>query len=129
MRGWLGAGSGCTWCDSIRRGHGGQLQPFIDNHSIAGAVVLVANKDKVLDLEAVGYSNVPDKKPMQTSDLFYIASQTKCFTAVALMMMMDEGKVNIDDPVEKYLPEFKGQKVEQEEKPRTRPRIRSRSKR
>jgi len=90
-----------------------KLQPFIDNHVIAGAVVLVANRDRVLDLEAVGYSNLPAQKPMKTTDLFFIASQTKCFTATALMMMVDEGKVNIDDPVEKYLPEFKGQMVEE----------------
>ncbi len=92
-----------------------KLQPFIDNHVIAGAVVLVADRDKVLDLEAVGYSNLPAKKPMKTTDLFYIASMTKCFTAAALMMTVDEGKVNINDPVEKYLPEFKGQMVEEAE--------------
>ena len=95
-------------------GMGAKLQPFIDNQVIAGAVVLVANMDKVLDLEAVGYANLPAKKPMKTSDLFYIASMTKCFTATALMMLVDEGKVRIDDPVEKYLPEFKGQLVAEE---------------
>ncbi len=82
---------------------------------IAGAVVVVTDKDRVLDLETMGYSNLPAGKPMQPSDLFYIASMTKCFTATALMMMVDEGKVNIDDPVEKYLPEFKGQMVEEAE--------------
>jgi len=93
-------------------GMAAKLQPFIDNHVVAGAVVLVANKDEILDLEAVGYSNLPAHKPMKTTDLFYIASMTKCFTATALMMLVDEGKVNINDPVEKYLPEFKGQMVE-----------------
>jgi len=95
-------------------GMAAKLQPFIDDHVIAGAVVLVCDKDRVLDLEAVGYANLPAHKPMKTTDLFYIASMTKCFTATALMMMVDEGKVNIDDPVEKYLPEFKGQLVAEE---------------
>ncbi|HEY5313923.1 MAG TPA: serine hydrolase domain-containing protein [Pirellulales bacterium] len=93
-------------------GMDGALRPFIDEHVIAGAVVLVTGKDHVLDLEAIGYSDLATRKPMQTTDLFYIASMTKCFTSAALMMLVDEGQVNIDDPVEKYLPEFKGQMVE-----------------
>ena len=85
------------------------LQPFVDKHQLAGAVVLVADKDKVLDTEAVGYANVAAKKPMRTDCLFWIASQSKPITAAALMMLVDEGKVKLDDPVEKYLPEFRGQ--------------------
>ena len=86
-----------------------KLQPFVDNHTLAGAVTLVADKDKVLSLEAVGFADIAAKKPMQTDALFWIASQSKPITATALMMLVDEGKVNLDDPVEKYLPEFKGQ--------------------
>jgi CubicO group peptidase (beta-lactamase class C family) len=87
------------------------LQPFVDSHSLAGAVVLVADKDKVLDLEAVGYADVAAKKPMKTDALFWIASQSKPITATALMMLVDENKVKLDDPVENYLPEFKEIKV------------------
>jgi CubicO group peptidase (beta-lactamase class C family) len=87
------------------------LQPFVDHHVLAGAVILVASKDKVLDLEAVGYADIAAKKPMRTDDLFWIASQSKPITATALMMLVDEGKICVDDPVEKYLPEFKGQMV------------------
>ena len=87
------------------------LQPFVDRHVLAGAVVLVATKDKVLDVEAVGYADVAAKKPMRTDSVFWIASQSKPITATALMMLVDEGKVKLDDPVEKYLPEFKGQMV------------------
>ena len=87
------------------------LQPFVDSHTLAGAVVLVADKNKVLDVEAVGYADVAAKKPMQTDCVFWIASQSKPITAAALMMLVDEGKVKLDDPVEKYLPEFKGQMV------------------
>jgi CubicO group peptidase (beta-lactamase class C family) len=88
-----------------------KLRPFVDNQTIAGCVLLVANKDRILDLETAGYSDIDKKTPMQPDNLFWIASMTKSFTAVALMMMVDEGKVNINDPVEKYLPEFKGQMV------------------
>jgi CubicO group peptidase (beta-lactamase class C family) len=88
-----------------------KLQPFVDNHVIGGCVVLVADKEKILDLETVGYSDLDAKTPMQPNDLFWIASMTKSFTAAALMMMVDEEKLDINDPVEKYLPEFKGQMV------------------
>ena len=57
----------------------------------------------------MGYADIAAKKPMRTDNLFWIASMTKPITATALMMLVDEGKVNVDDPVEKYLPEFKGQ--------------------
>jgi CubicO group peptidase (beta-lactamase class C family) len=86
-----------------------QLQPFVDSHTLAGAVTLVATKDKILDISAVGYADVAAKKPMSIDALFWIASMSKPITATALMMLVDEGKVNVDDPVEKYLPEFKGQ--------------------
>jgi CubicO group peptidase (beta-lactamase class C family) len=94
-----------------------KLQPFVEKSVIAGAVVLVADKDKILDLEAVGYRDLTTKEPIQTTDLFYIASMTKTFTAAGLMMLVDEGRVKLDDPVEKYLPEFKGQMVQQEGRP------------
>lgn len=87
------------------------MQPLVDNQTIAGAVMLVASKDKVLSLEAVGYSDLAEKRPMRTDDLFWIASMSKAMTASALMMLVDEGKVNVDDPVEKYLPDFRGQMV------------------
>jgi CubicO group peptidase (beta-lactamase class C family) len=88
-----------------------KLQPFVDHHTLAGAVTLVASKDKVLSLEAVGFQDIAAKKPMQTDCLFWIASMSKPITATALMMLVDAGKVNVDDPVEKYLPEFKGQSL------------------
>jgi CubicO group peptidase (beta-lactamase class C family) len=83
------------------------LQPFIDSHSLAGAVTLVANKEKVLALDAVGFADVSAKKPMHTDSVFWIASMSKPITAAGLMILVDEGKVKLDDPVEKYLPEFK----------------------
>src|ERR1019366_4836036 len=87
------------------------LQPYVDNHTLAGAVGLVANKDKVLDVEAVGYADVSGSRPMLIDAIFWIASMSKPITAAALMMLVDEGKLKLDDPVEKYLPEFKNLQV------------------
>jgi CubicO group peptidase (beta-lactamase class C family) len=94
-----------------------KLKPFVENDVIPGAVVLVADKDKILDLETVGYSDVDKKTPMEVNDLFMIASMSKTITSVGLMMMVDEGKVSLDDPVEKYLPAFKGQMVADQHDP------------
>jgi CubicO group peptidase (beta-lactamase class C family) len=82
------------------------LQPFVDRHELAGAVMLVASKDKVLDLETVGYADIAARKSMRTDALFWIASMSKPIAATALMMLVDEGKVRLDDSVEKYLPQF-----------------------
>lgn len=87
------------------------VQPFADRQELAGAVMLVADKDKVLATETVGWADIAAQKPMQADSMFWIASQSKPITASALMMLVDEGKVNVDYPVEKYLPEFKGQMV------------------
>jgi CubicO group peptidase (beta-lactamase class C family) len=86
-----------------------KLRPFVENKTTAGAVVLVANKDRVLALEAVGYADLANKEPMRPDSLFWIESMSKAITATALMILVDDGKVKIDDPVEKYLPEFEGQ--------------------
>ncbi len=90
------------------------LQSAVDKHLVAGAVALVANQDQVLDLEAAGYASLSAQTPMKTDNLFWIASMSKSFTGTALMTLVDEGKLKLDDPVEKYLPEFKGQLVEEE---------------
>ncbi|HEY3899850.1 MAG TPA: serine hydrolase domain-containing protein [Chthoniobacter sp.] len=85
------------------------LQPFVDSHILAGAVTIVASRDKVLDVSNVGYADVAAKKAMTPDALFWIASMSKPITSAALMMLVDEGKIKVDDPVEKYLPEFRGQ--------------------
>ena len=83
------------------------LQPFVESGSLAGAVTVVANKDKVLSLETVGFMDVGAKQAMKTDSLFWIASMSKPITGTALMLLVDEGQVKLDDPIEKYLPEFK----------------------
>ena len=87
------------------------LKPFVDKHELAGAVALVADKNKVLLVEAVGFSDIAAGKVMKQDNIFWIASQTKPMTAVAVMMLVDDGKISLDDLIEKYLPEFRGQMV------------------
>ncbi len=87
------------------------VQPFVERHELAGAVMLVASDEKVLAVEAAGWADVAANEPMRTDSIFWIASQSKPITAAALMLLVDEGKVSLDDPVEKYLPEFRGQMV------------------
>lgn len=84
-----------------------KLQPFADSHTLAGAVLLVANRDGVLATETVGSADIASGKPMRPDNVFWIASMSKPVTATALMLLIDEGKVALDDPVEKYVPEFK----------------------
>ncbi|MDA7527619.1 beta-lactamase family protein [bacterium] len=87
------------------------LQPFVEKHELAGAVAVVANKDDILSVNTVGFSDIQGNVAMKSDALFWIASQSKGMTAVAVLMLVDEGKIALDDPVEKYLPEFRGQMV------------------
>jgi len=102
-----GASAGESQPDAIQA----YLAPLVANQTLAGAVTLVANRDRILYLKATGFRDIEAKAPMATNDMFWIASTSKPMTATAMMMLVDEGKVNLDDPVEKYLPEFKGQMV------------------
>ena len=85
------------------------VQPFVEREELAGAVMLVASREKLLAVEAAGWADVAAKQPMRVDSIFWIASQSKPITAAALMVLVDDGKVQLDDPVEKYLPEFRGQ--------------------
>ncbi|MEY4691222.1 MAG: Esterase EstB [Verrucomicrobiota bacterium] len=87
-------------------GVGAALQEQVDRHEIAGAVTMVVSKDRVLHLETTGLADVAAHKPMQADTVFWIASMTKPITATAVLMLQDEGKLDVHDPVAKYLPEF-----------------------
>ena len=78
---------------------------------IAGAVTIVARNGKLVHHSAKGVVDLESKQPMRTSTMFRIASMTKPVTGVAVMMMVEEGKLRLNDPVSRYIPEFKGQKV------------------
>ncbi|HSH94078.1 MAG TPA: serine hydrolase domain-containing protein [Roseimicrobium sp.] len=88
------------------------VQPFIDRGEVAGVVFLVSTKDGPVTCQALGYADRAADRAMMPDSLFWIASQSKPITATAVMMLVDEGKIDLDAPVEKYLPEFKGQKME-----------------
>ena len=83
------------------------FQTDVDKGTIPGAVVLVARNGKVAYLEAIGFQDREKKVPMSTDAIFQIASMTKPFTSVAIMMLVEEGKILLSDPASVYLPEFK----------------------
>jgi len=89
----------------------GALKPYIAEKQLAGAVVGVARHGKLVYLKSFGASDAEAGKPMTDDAIFRIASMTKAITSVAIMMLQEEGKLLVKDPVSKYLPEFKGQKV------------------
>jgi len=87
------------------------FQAEVDKGAIPGAVVLVARKGKVAYFEAIGFQNRENGRPMRTDAIFRIASMSKPITSVAVMMLVEEGKIQLLDPVSHYLPEFKGVQV------------------
>ncbi len=87
------------------------LESLVDRQIVPGAVALVANREKVLALKTAGCTSLARKTPMRADAVFWIASMSKSLTGTALMMLVDEGKIRLADPVEKFLPEFKGQQV------------------
>jgi CubicO group peptidase (beta-lactamase class C family) len=88
-----------------------RLRHFIDNNEIAGAVTLVATRDAIVHLDTIGEADIAHDKPMRPDTIFWIASMTKPVTATAVLMLQDQGKLSVDDPVEKYLPVFKNIKT------------------
>lgn len=84
-----------------------QIRSFVDKGAIAGAVTLVARRGTIVSLEAVGYQDLESKKPMRVDAIFDIRSVTKPITAIGIIILMEEGKLALNDPVAKYLPEFK----------------------
>lgn len=82
------------------------LKLHIDNGQIPGAIVLVARNGKVVHFEAQGASGLGSGQPMRTDTIFGIASLSKPVTAVAVMMLVEQGKIGLDDPVSKFIPEF-----------------------
>lgn len=88
-----------------------RLTPFVESKEIAGAVTLVVTREKVVHLGALGQSDLGSGAPMKEDAVFWIASMTKPVTATAIMMLQDEGKLSVEDPASKYLPELKGLKT------------------
>ena len=90
------------------------LNRWIDEGQIPGAVGLVIRKGTIVYYRAAGFDDPDTKEPLATDDIFRIASQSKAITSVAAMMLYEEGKFLLDDPVSKFIPAFATQKVLQD---------------
>ncbi|MBC7968382.1 MAG: beta-lactamase family protein, partial [Fuerstia sp.] len=88
-----------------------RMQEFVAAKQISGAVTLVARRGRVVHLGAVGKADVAGGRDMAVDTVFAIASMTKPITAGSVMILQDEGKLKLDDPVSKYIPAFKDTKV------------------
>jgi CubicO group peptidase (beta-lactamase class C family) len=84
-----------------------QLKSFVEQGSIAGAVTLIARRGTVVSLEAGGYQDLETKKPMRADAIFDIRSITKPITAIGIMILIEDGKLTLNDPIDNYLPEFR----------------------
>lgn len=87
------------------------FQAAVDKAEIPGVVAAVTNKDRILYLKAFGKQNVAKGIPMSKDTVFRIASMTKPVTSVGIMMLYEQGKLRLDDPVGNYLPAYKGREV------------------
>jgi CubicO group peptidase (beta-lactamase class C family) len=88
-----------------------KMKTYVDEGTAAGFVMIVARHGHVASLEAIGYQDREAKTPMRTDTIFRIASMTKSFTVAGVMILVDEGRLGLLDPVEQFLPEFRGIKV------------------
>lgn len=87
------------------------FQDIVDRKIAPNVVTLVAKKGKIVHHKAFGYSNLETKKPLKKDDIFRIASQTKLITTVGVLMLFEEGKFFLDEPISKYIPAFKNPQV------------------
>jgi CubicO group peptidase (beta-lactamase class C family) len=87
------------------------LNEFVTKGQVPGVTALIIRNGKIVYHKSFGYSDVENKTPLRNDDIFRIASQSKAITALAVMMLWEEGKFLLDEPVSKYIPEFKNPKV------------------
>ncbi|HEX4184030.1 MAG TPA: serine hydrolase domain-containing protein [Caulobacteraceae bacterium] len=90
---------------------GPTLQGVVDSGVLSGCVTLLWRNGEIGDVTCVGLRDIENKLPMQRDTLFRIASMTKPVTSVAALMLMEEGKLKLDDPITKWAPEFSNMKV------------------
>ncbi len=88
-----------------------KMKAYVEAGTAAGFVMIVARHGHIASLEAVGYQDREAKSPMRTDTIFRIASMTKSLTVAGVMILVDEARLNLLDPVEQFLPEYKGIKV------------------
>ena len=83
------------------------MQRHVDAKNVSGVVTLVARKGRVAHLEAQGVMDIESKKPMPKDGIFRLASMSKPITGAAVLMLVEEGKIRLNDPVSRFIPEFK----------------------
>jgi CubicO group peptidase (beta-lactamase class C family) len=88
-----------------------KMHAYVDQGSTAGVITLIARHGKIIHFDVYGKSDIESGAPMQANSLFRMYSMTKPLTSTALLMLYEEGKFQLDDPLEKYFPEFKDLKV------------------
>lgn len=94
------------------------MQPYLDKYKLAGLIALIADKTgKVHYKNILGYADVEARKPMREDNLFWIASMTKMFAGASIMMLVDQGKVSLDDPVTRFIPQLEKWMVVEEKGP------------
>jgi CubicO group peptidase (beta-lactamase class C family) len=82
------------------------LAPYVERGEIAGGVIMVVDADEVLEDDATGFADLASRRPMAKDAVFWLASTYKPFFASALMMLVDEGRIDLDAPIRRYLPGF-----------------------
>src|SRR5678815_3711738 len=87
------------------------MKAFVDRHEVSGIVTLIARDGKTVDVNAVGFADIEKNVPMKADSIFRIASMSKPITSVAIMMLYEEGKLLLTDPVSKFIPAFKSPRV------------------
>src|SRR6478735_979957 len=87
------------------------LKEYVDKGRMNGAVAMIVHDGKIVYYKNFGYNDQEAKTPMQKEGIFRVASQTKAITSVAVMMLFEEGKFMLDDPISNFIPEFKNPKV------------------
>lgn len=94
----------------LERVHDAMMR-HVEAGEISGAVTLVARRGRIVHLQAHGLMDLESKRPMEKDAIFRLASMTKPITGAAVMMMVEEGKIRLSDPISRFLPEFKEMKV------------------
>src|SRR5260370_1050448 len=95
-----------------------RMHDVIVANEVPGAVTVVATRDSVLRMDAQGWADPEHQSSMRVDSIFWIASMSKPITATAVLMLMEEGKLSLDDPIAKYVPELAGLKTADGKTPR-----------
>jgi len=91
------------------------MQPYLDSYKLAGVIGVIADKTgKIHYRNILGYADIEEKKPMSEANVFWIASMSKMFAGASIMMLVDEGKVRLDDPVTRFIPQLEKWMVAEE---------------